>query len=43
MTNTNFFIVGKHPVIEALKNPQRKVRIKECRKKNLIGVNHIVT
>ena len=25
MTNTNFFIVGKHPVIEALKNPQRKV------------------
>jgi len=25
MTNTNFFIVGKHPVIEALKNPERKV------------------
>ena len=25
MANTNFFIVGKHPVIEALKNPQRKV------------------
>ena len=25
MTNTNFFIVGKHPVLEALKNPQRKV------------------
>ncbi len=25
MTNTNFFIVGKHPVIEALKNPRRKV------------------
>jgi len=25
MTNTNFFIVGKHPVIEALKNPKRKV------------------
>ena len=25
MTNTNYFIVGKHPVIEALKNPQRKV------------------
>ena len=25
MTNTNFFIVGKHPVIEALKNPQRRV------------------
>ena len=25
MTNTNFFIVGKHPVIEALKNPSRKV------------------
>ncbi len=25
MTNTNFFIVGKHPVIEALKNPHRKV------------------
>ena len=25
MTNTNFFIVGKHPVIEALKNPNRKV------------------
>ena len=25
MTNSNFFIVGKHPVIEALKNPKRKV------------------
>ena len=25
MTNTNFFIVGKHPVLEALKNPKRKV------------------
>ena len=25
MANTNFFIVGKHPVIEALKNPKRKV------------------
>ena len=25
MTNANFFIVGKHPVLEALKNPQRKV------------------
>ncbi len=25
MSNTNFFIVGKHPVIEALKNPERKV------------------
>ena len=25
MTNTTFFIVGKHPVIEALKNPQWKV------------------
>ena len=25
MTNINFFIVGKHPVLEALKNPQRKV------------------
>ena len=25
MKNTNFFIVGKHPVIEALKNPKRKV------------------
>ena len=25
MTNSNFFIVGKHPVIEALKNPNRKV------------------
>ena len=25
MANTNFFIVGKHPVIEALKNPERKV------------------
>ena len=25
MANTNFFIVGKHSVIEALKNPQRKV------------------
>ena len=25
MTNTNYFIVGKHPVIEALKNPERKV------------------
>ena len=25
MSNTNFFIVGKHPVLEALKNPQRKV------------------
>ena len=25
MTNINFFIVGKHPVIEALKNPKRKV------------------
>ena len=25
MTNANFFIVGKHPVMEALKNPQRKV------------------
>ena len=25
MTNSNFFIVGKHPVTEALKNPKRKV------------------
>ena len=25
MNNSSFFIVGKHPVIEALKNPQRKV------------------
>ena len=25
MTNANFFIVGKHPVLEALKNPKRKV------------------
>tara|TARA_Y100000996_G_C22472987_1_gene622927 strand:+ start:172 stop:912 length:741 start_codon:yes stop_codon:yes gene_type:complete len=25
MTNSNYFIVGKHPVTEALKNPNRKV------------------
>ena len=25
MTNSNFFIVGKHPVTEALRNPNRKV------------------
>ena len=25
MTNSNYFIVGKHPVAEALKNPNRKV------------------
>ena len=25
MNNSNFFIVGKHAVIEALKNPKRKV------------------
>ena len=25
MANSNFFIVGKHPVIEALKNSNRKV------------------
>ena len=25
MSNSNFYIVGKHPVIEALKNPSRKV------------------
>ena len=25
MNNSSFFIVGKHPVIEALKNPNRKV------------------
>ena len=25
MANSNFFIVGKHPVMEALKNPKRKV------------------
>ena len=25
MANSNFFIVGKHPVIEALRNPKRKV------------------
>ncbi len=25
MNNSAFFIVGKHPVIEALKNPSRKV------------------
>ena len=25
MTNSNYFIVGKHPVAEALKNPKRKV------------------
>ncbi len=25
MTNLNYFIVGKHPVTEALKNPKRKV------------------
>ena len=25
MTNSNFFIVGKHAVTEALKNPNRKV------------------
>ena len=24
MTNTNFFIVGKHPVIEALKKSSKK-------------------
>ena len=25
MSNSNFYIVGKHPVIEALKNPNRKI------------------
>ena len=25
MSNSNFYIVGKHPVVEALKNPNRKV------------------
>ena len=25
MNKSSFFIVGKHPVIEALKNPKRKV------------------
>ena len=25
MNKSSFFIIGKHPVIEALKNPQRKV------------------
>ena len=25
MNKASFFIVGKHPVIEALKNPKRKV------------------
>ena len=25
MSNSKFYIVGKHPVIEALKNPNRKV------------------
>ena len=25
MNKSSFFIVGKHPVIEALKNPERKV------------------
>ena len=25
MNKSSFFIVGKHPVIEALKNPNRKV------------------
>ena len=25
MTKSNFFIVGKHPVTEALRNPNRKV------------------
>ena len=30
-------------IITELDKEKRKVRIKECRKKNLIGVNHIVT
>ena len=25
MNKSSFFIVGKHPVVEALKNPKRKV------------------
>ena len=42
MTNTNFFIVGKHPVIEALKNPSRKVIrlfLTEESKKNIHRLN----
>ena len=42
MTNTNFFIVGKHPVLEALKNPQRKVLrlfLTEESKKNIHRVS----
>ena len=49
MNNSSFFIVGKHPVVEALKNPQRKVLKvflteeskknihRENQKKNLLG------
>ena len=38
MNKSSFFIIGKHPVIEALKNPQRKVLrvfLTEVSKKNI--------
>ena len=38
MKKTTFFIVGKHAVLEALKNPHRKIErvflTEEARKKN---------
>ena len=43
MKKTSFFIVGKHAVIGALKNPKRKVLtvfLTEDSKKNLIEITH---
>ena len=42
MEKSTFYIVGKHPVIEALKNPSRKVLrvfLNEDSKKRLINEN----
>ena len=43
MNKSSFFIVGKHPVVEALKNPKRKVLrvfLTEESKKNIHRENH---
>ena len=46
MKKSTFYIVGRHAVIEALKNPKRrvlKVFLTEESKKNLNEINPIVT
>ena len=46
MKKTTFLIVGKHAVLEALKNPNRKIErvfLTEDAQKNLIEkINHLI-